>query len=673
MDVVFLFLKYYSFFLIIVIVFLGIGFLTYQLLPLNKNSNNPYGELFYSFFSGLIVFATVFSLVATKGRTINIIFIFSGSILLFKYFTKSGSIRSGLLQRAFQFLKRNWIVVVLSTFIFYTYEAVWLLKSGNFNFILPFVDYVDMYNISQIITQTGQENNKFLISNYYFDAFHGISPYHYFELWLNGFLSVLLPVSGMVTLMLFVYPLFYVASYLGILAIWEHYGKVTFFKAALSFIILFTGGMYFEFYNRYELLKWYGGTVGNIAHIWGKKSAVLYPFVMASYLHFINNKNATATVLLLCTGIVSIGVMPGISGGILLFILLNRWHKTYTRADIKFLYLLYLIFIIIFVGIYLLWGNKNEESLGFSKIISDFFSAFDLSFIKTLFFRMVFSELRLLVIFSPFLLLIWHVIFRKKTISQNNSGTLQRILLLLLLILATGSLTGTLASINLFSGGQFFSYLFPILIIYIILTFVAWFSHLKQHEPSGPGYINALIILLFTASALYNISNNIQLQRHYKEVSINLYSESYLSQVTTYLDTHNKNPLGVCFMGNEDLMNYPLNAYGITGLTFSGMSVKLTRQFHAVSNLSIFDLELDTSSSFNNSLFKSFEFYNYVKQQKAQNTFISAEQSKADFVNSQSIDYALVYRHGVLPDALKEKVVTSYTDSISGQCFVVFN
>ncbi|OQA00167.1 MAG: hypothetical protein BWY70_00778 [Bacteroidetes bacterium ADurb.Bin408] len=673
MGIALLFTKYYFLFLIITSVFLSAGFITYRLLPVRKDPSGNYTVLFYSMLLGLILCVTVFSLIRTAGHSVNILFLITAVLLLYRYYSKKDFETEGLLKYLWLFLKKNFPLLIISTLIFFSYEAVWFLKSGTFHFVIPFVDYVDMYNISQVITQTGQENNKYLLSNYYYEAFHGISPYHYFELWLNGFFSTVLPVPGIATLMLFVYPLFYVTSYFGLLAIWEHYGKVTCFKAALSFVILFTGGMYFEFYNRYELLKWYGGLVGNIAHVWGKKSAVLYPFVIASFLFFIKGKNVPATFLLLCTSIVTIGVMPGISGGIFLFLLLNKWHKTYTREDIKFLYLLFFIFFIAFVGIYVLWGNKNAESLGFGQIISDFFSAFDTSLLKTLFFRMFFSELRLLIIFSPYLLFIVIVLFKRSNITYEKIKVFRNILILLLLIFAIGSITGTIASINLFSGGQFFTYLIPLLIIYIMLVFTAWQSNITLSKNSRIVYINVLIFLFFVGCAIYNITNNIRLQGHYKEQSLNLYSETYLKDITTYLNSHELNPLGVCFMGNEDIKNYPLNAYGLTGLTFSGMSIKLTNQFNAVSNLSIFDLDIDTNTSFNKSLFKSFEFYNFIKQQKATNSYISTDQSKSDFINEHSIDYALVYRDGLLPEALKERVATSYFDSISGQSFIVFN
>jgi len=553
------------------------------------------------------------------------------------------------------------------------FEAIWFFKAGSFHFIIPFVDYIDMYNISNVITLTGQENNKYLLSNFYYSQFHGIAPYHFFELWLNGFLTSILPFAGTLTLMLFVYPLFYFASYIGLLAVWEHYGNVNIYKMILSFLLLFVGGMYFEFYLKYELLKWCGGDVGNLTHIWGKKSAVLYPFIFVAYLKFVEKKYFIATGAVLCLGLLSIGVMPGIAGGIILFALSNIFHKTFSKIDLKWLFILLFVFVTSFVFIYFLWGNKSEDSLGFINIISEFFKAFNITFIKTLFFRTVFPFLRLAVIFSPFIIFVLYVLFKKNEAVKDSINDLKKLFYIIVLILLTGSLVGALASINLFSGGQFFSYLIPVLIIFIIFIFVLEFSSFSLKHNSLSTYLHVFILLFFIGATSYNIYNNIKLQQHYKNISLGLYGEKYLEDVTNYLNKNNLNPLGVCFMGKEDVSNYPLDAYGITGLTFSGMSVKLTKKFNAVSNLSIFDLKADTSDTFSKQLFKSFEFYNFVKAQKKKNEFLSIQQSQIDFINHFSIDYALIYKNGVLPEALNKKIKLRIDDTVSGQSFLIFN
>ncbi len=672
MSLYLLYLKFFSIHFALVLLISFTGNIIYNILkPLNEESRK-YTVLLYSLLIGVVTYVTLFSIITTGFKTVNILFL----LFLFFYLHRIKyriNLTRHVLSESIGFAKKHILFILFFSLLFYLYEAIWYFKPGEFNNIIPFVDYVDMYNISQVISQTGQENNKYLISNYYYYAqFHGISPYHFFELWLNGLFSTILPISGALTLMLFVYPLFYFASYIGILAVWEYYGEVNIFKKIISLFLLFVGGMYFEFYNKYELLKWYGGNVGNIAHIWGKKSAILYPFIFSAFICFLNRRYWISIALILALCIVSIGVMPGITGGVFLFLIFNFLHKTFPKDELRKVFLLYLSFIVAFVIIFFVWGNKNEESLGFSNIVLGFFKGFDWAFAKTVFFRILFPVLRLIVIYSPYLIFALIILFIKPPLKSSSRKELKQLLVLLYLILFVGSVAGAVASINIFSGGQFFGYLLPFLLIFILFCFSKEITFFKWQLNRRMLLFQLPFILFFIVSGSYNFSNNIKLQRVYKEYSLNLYSDTYLKNVTTYLNTHSLNPLGVCFMGKEDITKYPLNAYGLTGITFSGMSVKLTDRFHAVSNLSIFDMSLDTSDTFSKSLFKSFEFYNYVKDHQEKYLFTTYEDAKISFINDFNIDYALVYKHGIIPAELEEKISVSYSDSLSGQRLIVF-
>jgi len=671
MSLFLLYLQYFLVFFIIILIVTFSGNLIYNFLSPKRNSTKKYAELLYSLLIGLVCYVTSFSLIATGFKTINILFILLFLLYLHRikyHFNWSKAI----IKDSALFIKKNLLFILIFSLLFYLYEAIWYFKPGEFHLIIPFVDYVDMYNISQIISQTGQENNKYLISNYYYPQFHGISPYHFFELWLNGFLSTTLPISGTITLMLFVYPIFYFASYIGILAVWEHYGTVNIYKKAISLFLLFVGGMYFDFYNKFELLKWYGGNVGNIAHIWGKKIAILYPFIFTAYILFMNKNFMSFISLILCLCIVSIGVMPGVLGGLFLFLVLNFLHKTFDKKQLIQGFSVYIIFVVSFLVLYFVWGNKNEESLGFSNIVINFLKGFDMTFLKTVFFRIIFPVLRLVVIYSPFLIFIFFVLFFKSPFGKETLKELRQLFILICLILFVGALVGAFASIHIFSGGQFFGNLFCILIIFIILCFSKEFSSFQLKKEKRILLFQFPFLLFFVVSSSYNIYNNIKLQKVYKSYSLNLYSDDYLKNITTLLNNHKVNPLGVCFMGKEDLEHYPLNAYGITGITFSGMSVKLTDDFHAVSNLSIFDIVSDTSTSFSKSLFRSFEFYNYIKGLKEKQLFTTYEDAQKGFIKDFNIEYALIYKNGTLPSGIESNIDTSYYDFLSGQRFVVF-
>lgn len=672
MSVYFVFFQSYLLFSVFIYLTALLGFVIWQCLPVKNAQPHKVQSLFYSLLLGICIIVVFFSLYITVFKTINIVFLLMGALLIWRYYNKEFVLPKSLWANILAFSKAHYLKILLYSIPFIAFEALFYFNHTGFKYVIPFVDYIDMYNISQVITLTGQENNKYLLSNFYYPQFHGVAPYHFFELWTNGFLSSILPLPGTLTLMLFVYPFFYFTSFVGVLALWEHYGRLNTQKVILSFFILFVGGMFFEFYKNYELLKWYGGNVGNIVHIWGKKAAVLYPFIIAALIAFARAKQALFVVLMLCMGVVAIGVMPGIAGGLFLFLLLNKWHKALNRKDLNFSFLVYLIFILSFMGVFLFFGNKNEDSLGFTAILSDLFNALDADYLKTIFFRVIFPALRLIVIFSPFLVFVIYALYRLKKGKHDYLGLLFKGLLLVTLILFVGNITGAVASINIFSGGQFFSYLFPLLIVYIIFAFVVFYSTFPLYPLNKKTVMPLVFLIFFLTACTYNIYNNVKMHKHYKNVSLSMYGDTYIQNITTYLNAKNLNPLGVSFLGQEDIQQYPLNAYGITGLTFTGMSVKLTEEFHATSLLSIFELNLDTSSRFASALLKSFEFYNFVQKQKSKGHFAGYEQAKVDFIEHFGIDYALVYKNAQLPAALNKRIKKEFRDSVSGQRFVVF-
>ncbi|MDD3875732.1 MAG: hypothetical protein PHT69_03870 [Bacteroidales bacterium] len=663
--------NYFIFFSFILITAL-LGFTIWHLLPIKKNDPKSVLSLFYSLLFGICVIVVFFSLFITNFKTINISLIFLGILLIAKYFRKDSINYKENYSKITDFAKNHTIRILIFSLPFFLFEAFYFFNNEDFHYIIPFVDYIDMHNISQVITQTGQENNKYLLTNFYYPQFHGIAPYHFFELWLNGFLSYFLPLPGTLTLMLFVYPFFYFTSFIGLIAIWEQYGKLNLFKYILSLIILITGGMYFKFYNNFQILEFYGGNVGNLMHIWGKKSAVLYPFIIAAYLSMAMKEYILSLAFWLCLGVIAIGVLPGIAGGIFIFIITNFIHKSFSKKEYKTAILLYLIFIPFFGSLYFLWGNKNEESLGFSTIIYDVITALDYDFIKVIFFRTIFPVLRMVIIFSPFLLFIIYVLWQVKKNDKSSYKLLIQFSLINFFILTVGSITGGIASINIFSGGQFFTYLFPIFIVLTIYSFILFFSSFQLKPLNFTKVIAVLFFIFFILSCSYNIYNNFNLQNHYKNQSLKMYDSDYLKEITEYLNNNSINPLGVSFIGQNDIIKYPLNAYGITGLTFTGLSIKLTKNFHATSNLSIFDLSIDTTDRFSSALFKSFEFYNFVRDQKLSNNFISYDVSQADFINYFNIDYALVYKDGKLPETISRKIIKHITDPVSGQQFIVF-
>lgn len=635
----------------------------------NYNRKLTYTSYFFTFLASVTFVIIVYSIFKTGFKTISIAFIPLIFVLIYKQKLNYNNLREVFKNISIA----KFLICLFIAFIFFFYEAAFLMKNELFCYNIPYCDFTYYSDISSFLHLSGQEN-RFLLSNVYFDSFNGIVPYHYFELWLTGLISYLFNIPGIVALMQFVYPTFYFITFLGILALWEQFAKINTYKIILGFLLLFVGGVFFNFYKDYELLKYYSSSIASILYIWSKKIPPVFPFIILFFIAIKNNKLKLGLMSLLATCVVSIGMFPGIICGLILFGITNPFHKSINKKMVFQLLIYTLFFFLFFLLIYLLFGNRNSGEFGYKQIFNNFIESINSIYFKKILFGIIFPIIRYILFYSPFILIGILVFFKykkeKKDISQIKIATI-----IFLSCFISGSIIGGI-SFNIFNASQFLFHqgiFLQVLIIFICISFLSEFTNIFSIFKNK---ITSLVFGLLITVLFYNAYNIITFNINMNKMNRRepFYSNTYLFNVTKYLNENQEhiNRFGVAFMGNEDILKYPFTYFGTASLIFSGMSLKFTNDLYYTSNLSIFDVKVDTTDVVIADFFKAFEFYNFVKKQKIENSFISIDSSKVQFIKKYNIEFAIIYKDGKLPKCFENKIKYKIEDFVSGEKFVVF-
>ncbi len=159
---------------VFVIGFISVGHAFLKIASTNDKASFTYGSLFSRFIAGLIITVCIYSVLAAKGVTINLLLL----PLLHLLFVK----KQGLPQadttyddKQFSIFGELALAVFLSILFLHLFPESEYKQADSFFYL----------KIAESLNATGQENLNHYF-NHYNAAFNGVEPYHYFELWLTA-------------------------------------------------------------------------------------------------------------------------------------------------------------------------------------------------------------------------------------------------------------------------------------------------------------------------------------------------------------------------------------------------------------------------------------------------------------------------------------------------------
>lgn len=342
-----------GFFIILFSLFLGY-FLSRPLLRYNINDEN-YGGIGYVAV-GLISLVTIVSIIVTHGHTFNVFFLLIYLIKLDRKYFLSNLINKIDYSIVLKYFCVYLVVFAIQSSFYYSFD----------NLEVKIADQ-DIFYYSRLASSLFRHAGE----HTFFDdpaAVNHISVYHYFDLWICGFISELLGVPAYLILIFVVYPLMTFILIFVLLSLIEfkfvHFGV----KVLLVLFLLGFGAVYYSWYSLHDFLgNFYLLFFDNMPYTYyGRKLLpllIVFGFITKYYSNM--SKDDSAPYLLFFIGVLiypAVMLLP-FTMALLLDFVIRKWH---VRNLILFfkrnvgVYLL-LFFLLLFVALFAY--NSRDESL----------------------------------------------------------------------------------------------------------------------------------------------------------------------------------------------------------------------------------------------------------------------------------------------------------------------
>ena len=652
--------SYLVFFYLTIFGLIAIGHFFYSCFV--PEIEKPYQRYFTKVSIGLVLFTVFFATYFSNGHSILVLFFL---ILMFFINEKQLIIKRSVARNLFRVPNRKKLIFFLTSIIipgvvFFAWEALFNFKGGDFNFVVAPRDYHHYSNISEALSITGQENT-FGLKNIILKDYHGVTPYHYFEIWFANAIGNLFGTFNIVSLMAIVYPLLYWVSYLGFCAMWETFSQVERTQKVMSFLFIGLGGLCLEAYSSIPYIG--GGSFITINPIetFSRKYIIYYLFVIASWLFFHYKKNTTAIISILCLPIIFIGSLPAVLSGVIIFIILAFSLKKITNKE-AIRMLLYIFLVSISIGLFYVLNSKPSISLDNFEAIFSIETWGNIKTYKTLTNIYILTTVQYVFYFLPFIILI--SIFYKRLFKGFFNLKSKTILFFFIVVMYFSSLSSWAFLHLLGNANQFFSNGVAIILnVWIIGLLINIYFKLERKRQWV--YLLAIIFIIFP-NIIYSLKHNFREQYE---------SDQYLNEITKLIDHVNSdNVLGGIYFSKEETdqlterMNKALHIFPLAHYTnYANKTVD-------VQNLSVFDIP-PLKNKLNESRFsRNVEmepFYRFVQKQKTQSQFLNIEKSQLDFINQFNLKFLIFRKDVKIPKMINEMAQQIILDSKSGDQFVL--
>ncbi|HTA62682.1 MAG TPA: hypothetical protein VK835_09510 [Bacteroidia bacterium] len=301
-----------SYSIIQLLTFSGVGLILFTvslltgLLFYNIKLNNNIKTYFLNSFLGLFTIICLYSFMVVGFKTINLL---SGIVLIY-LFLKNGN--------RFKFDKINFKEVAP---VLYIFPIVFVLCGC---FTLPTsIEYdVRFYAKIAYSLKEFRQENLYHFFNQYNSQFQGITPYHYFEMWLTSLIIFLFPIKSIIAIKYITYPFFISSICYGTLG----FIKKNKFLFSVLFVFLSTLPLY--------IVSILGSGFPVYTDFWLRPNFITYYYILLPIFYFIIDKNWTYLYLIAIIGCaISVIIIPCLFGGIFLLSILLVHQKTINKRE----------------------------------------------------------------------------------------------------------------------------------------------------------------------------------------------------------------------------------------------------------------------------------------------------------------------------------------------------
>jgi hypothetical protein len=638
-----------TYFLKLLIVLSGLALVGQAILY--RSTAKPYARLFWAVLLSVLLFATVVAGIYTGGATVLGGFVLWGVLWYGFRRTRASDVEA----RPKGFLLTNVWVMLLSILVVFSWSFFAFVKGGDFPFALPpgtalAPNDVHIYALrSNYLALTGQEN-YFGNYNIFDPHFHGARPYHYLELWLNSGLTQWTGGKGILNLRLVTGPLFQILSLLGILALWEYFGKVRWYHVLLSLAGLWVAGFYL-FYAPFGFPSF---SLPIMTYRF--KMVVYYPFLLGAALCFLEKQTIRGLLCLLGLCLSTIVAVPAVLGGAGVWLLWTAFgRKNWLLAGSG---LLTVVLILGYVALF--YGLQGSGAAGSTFEIQSGELSVDriADRFPTIAKTFGYGLLHLLVLYAPYVLL--GLAFRQKlrSWSRQIAG---------FLVLAIGLLFGGAgAHALLYDFAQASQLFYNIAIPLANVLAIVMLLYLAKHSTRQQRFLLGIFTFVIVLNQLY-LTGKVPFQ---EQLQTN-YSESYLTTIDNLVQDDELSRLGGALRAPADYQSD--YAKMTAGYTLGYYLLYMDNEIATIS-LSDLDIPINPKNERNNRKdIASGAFYQFVQRQKQEGNFVSKAQSQLDFIKMHDIGFLILTEKAELPSLLQKRVKQMLTDSISGERFILLD
>ena len=624
------------------------------LLKLTKGINSV-SELLLAYVLGLYSTTITYSLIKTSFSTINVT---SLIILLVAYYYSSKISRYTRPKFSFKSALLPFVVFIGLFCVTNSY----LVESGDME--LHHMNSDDYYlnsdhhfstNISYYMNLTGEEN-EFHALNLISSDYQGMTPYHYSELWLNAVIAELFGLNYDVTLSWVINALFFFMVFLAFLVLYQTItGKLDIWGWLLSAGTLF-------FFGSATPISWLGSlgipfleNLKDINLLSSLKSAPYQLFITLFLIFWHREKRILAYLSLMFMSIVQFTSIPAVFGFLLLWSSYYTFYKN--RKEEKIILVWLIILSILFIAQKSLWGNQHiaREGTSFNELLAAFMNLSQYAVQRV---GILVKEVIYLLLRYHFIWLILFIGWRRRSYFIEIK---QEPLLVLFGISSIGLLTYVLL-FQIVNSDQLYGL---IINAWIPIFFLFMLINMIKDNPPLKNYLSIAFIIFMSLNIHERVGS-----LNEPEIVDSKYSKEYLDRIHFFIkNDKNTNAIGASFRDDyvSEYASY---------VTIYTLGSYLSQFKNGACTISLSDLEIPIHEDplyqkRSENGYKLGWLYRRVKEQKANGTFISYEDTQLKLLKEGDFQYAIFSKNYKIPEIINDHIQEIHKDRKSGEKFAI--
>jgi len=422
---------------------------------------------------------------------------------LLYYFRKSFTVPSFKFKEILNDVLWSFIIFI----IIFLYQSYFFFDFNNATIKSLFVDTYWYSAIGDSQHIWGAENT-FPDMNYFFPEWASqVVPYHYPEFWMSSFFSSLLQNSTFYSYYFVVGSLLTSIFLIGILGFFNKVYKSKTKILALSFLLLFSSGITFSFYEKFAYFH-YAHTSADISimGLFGKRYIFIYPFLLLGMYLTYYKKEPLNFIVFALTPVFSIELLPGVWGGLLLYQIILLIVKKFKRQNI-FILLIVLIEIFLFILYYSIFKSSYSSAFTLRFPFEKLYSNGVICFVQL---KSFFGNIVVYIILS--IVLFFHIFLMLFLCFKDQ----KRILLLLICMVGCGIIASSFY-LGITDGSQFANDSFILFSVALIAGMHSLLNDGRELKSRGRQILKLFLLLLFLYSLIWTFQRKIIGTYFYKE------------------------------------------------------------------------------------------------------------------------------------------------------------